>query len=95
MQARWMAAVVTVEILCVASRALAAALVRAGALGAALRLTRRAVDACAAPERGRTAVLAMHSTWDAVLAAIWRHSPAVVRARPAAALPAPPAEVSR
>jgi hypothetical protein len=94
MQARWMAAVVTVEILCVASRALAAALVRAGALGAALRLTQRAVDACAAPERGRTAVLAMY-TWDAVLAAVWRHSPAVVRARPAAALPAPPAEVSR
>jgi hypothetical protein len=72
------------------SRALAAALVRAGALGAALRLARRSVDACAAPERERELRAALAACrMDGVLRAARGHSPPVVRARPAAPLPTP------
>ncbi len=66
-----------------ASRALAAALARGGALGAAARLAQRFVDAHEAPERERAAAHARRCM-DGVLRAAGEHSPAVVRARPAA-----------
>ncbi len=87
-EARFSGALAGLLFLFGASRALAAALARAGALGAALRLARRSVGACAAPRRELRAALAL-SFMDRTLRAAGGHSPPVVRVRAAAPLPAP------
>jgi len=87
-EARLAAALGWLATLCGAFWELAVALVRGGALGAALALARRSVDACAAPKRERelrAALAACHM--DGVLRAAGGHWPAVVCARPAAPLP--------
>jgi len=58
------------------SRALAAAVVRAGALGAAVRLTQRYVGAHAASERGRAAAAALDAL-TGMLFNLGRHVPEV------------------